>query len=122
MPNSASMPKRVSNTWSRMRGAGAPQARHGVASGTAVLLLLTLVQLRVDQEAEPEGLQHEEDQAGAAIEKPQPHDVAVAEQQEGAQEPRQPVVAAAQRALALDRVAAEARRHTGRIAARHQLL
>src|SRR4051812_36522828 len=101
------MPKRVSNTRSSTRVVGAPQARQTCgASGTGSVLgevlgevlLGALVELGVDQEAEPERLQHEEDQPGTTIEKAQPHDVAIEEQQERAQEPRQPVVAAAQRA------------------------
>src|SRR5689334_13037173 len=112
MSNSASMPKRVSNTRSSTRLVGAPQARQAAAASViAALPELALVELGVDQKAEPERLQHEEDQAGAAVQKTQPHDVAIEEQQEGTPKPRQPVVAAAQRALALDRVAAQPRRH-----------
>src|SRR5258706_1857315 len=108
------MPKRVSNRWSSAGSSAPPQATQmSGASGKAGVLALALVELGVDQEAEPEGLQHEEDQPGAAVEEAEPHDVAIEEQQERTQEPGQAIVGAAQRALAFDRIAAELGRDAG---------
>ncbi len=102
------MPKRVSNTPSSTVAGAPPQARQASASSSiAAILALALIELGVDQEAEPEGLEHEEDQPGASVEEAEPQHVAIEEQEERAQEARQAVVGAAQRALALDRIAAQ---------------
>src|SRR5690349_16836884 len=42
-----------------------------------VLVLLPLIELRVDEEAEPEGLEDEEDQPGHAVEKAQAEHIAI---------------------------------------------
>jgi hypothetical protein len=69
----------------------------------ALLHQPALVDARIDEEMEPEGLQREEDEAGLPVQKAEPEQVAVKKEEERAQERRHAPIEAAQGALALDR-------------------
>src|SRR6185437_13784712 len=89
--------------------------------GCGLLHVALLPQLGVHQEAEPESLQHPEDQALGSIQKSETKEVAVYEQRKRPDEKRHAVVSFAQEPLSFDRIAISVRLNSPRTLFRAQL-